>query len=253
MNGNADQIQQVDRDLAAVAAQLDDGELDAATADRLRASYEQERAALLVASAAPRVEEGRSPRRVLIGAAILAVGAIAIVASGLVSLRSDTPEGSVTDGVATDVLENGGDGNDLASVTNEEMEAVVAANPTVVGMRLALAGRYVEDGDHSSALDHYLTVLDQDPDQAEALAMVGWLTFLAGEPELAEPFVAKSLVVEPDYPLALWFFGNILMVTGDHDGATQAIERLLAYDLTSDVRAEADALLVEIAQAESEQ
>jgi len=43
------------------------------------------------------------------------------------------------------------------------------------------------------------------------------------------------------------------MVTGDHDGATQAIERLLAYDLSSDVRAEADALLVEIAQAESEQ
>ena len=189
----------------------------------------------------------------LIGAAILAVGAIAIVASGLVSLRSDTPERSATDGVATDVLESGGDGNELASVTNEEMEAVIAANPTVVGMRLALAGRYVEDGDHSAALDHYLIVLDQNPDQEEALAMVGWLTFLAGEPELAEPFVAKSLAVEPDYPLALWFLGNILLVTGDHDGASRAIERLLTYDLSSDVRAEADALLAEIAYAEGEQ
>ena len=233
MNGYADEIEQVNRDLADVTAQLDAGELDAATADRLRATYEQERAALVAASSEPRIVEGRSPRRMLIGAAILVIGVVAVAASGVVSLQSDPSELPATDGV------------DLSTITNEEMEAVIAANPTVVGMRLALAGRYVEAGDHGSALDHYLVVLDQSPQQPEALAMVGWLTFLAGEPELAEPFVTKALEVEPEYPLALWFLGNILIANGDRNGASVAIERLLTFDLSQEVRAEAEALLAE--------
>lgn len=234
MNGDADQIEQVDRDLADVAAQLDAGELDAATADRLRATYERERAAIVAATSEPRLVAGRSPLRLLIGAAILIVGVVAVAASGLVSLQDDSPESAAT----TDTV-------DLSSVTNEEMEVVIAANPTVIGMRLALAGRYVEDGDHSSALGHYLAVLDQNPQQPEALAMVGWLTYLADEPELAEPFVVKALDVEPDYPLALWFLGNIQIAGGDNDGAAVTIERLLTYDLSAEMRAEAEALLAE--------
>jgi tetratricopeptide (TPR) repeat protein len=243
MNADADEIEQVDRDLTEVAAQLDAGELDAVTAERLRTAYERERAAIVAATSGPRLVEGRSPRRMLMGASILIVGIVAVAASGVISAQSDTPEQAATAGVAADAEEGGV--VDLSSVTNEEMEAVIAANPSVVGMRLALAERYVEAGDHSKALDHYLAVLDQSPEQPEALAMVGWLTFLAGEPELAEPFVAKSLEIEPEYPLALWFLGNILLANGDHDGATLAIEQLLGYELSPEVRSEADALLAD--------
>ena len=246
MNGYTDELEQVDRDLAEIEAQLAAGELDAATAERLRAVYGEERAALLAAAAvAPPTETGRSRRRTLAGGVILGIGIVGIASFAILSLQDETPAGEVTDGVATEVLTDGS-GVDLAAVSNEEMEEVVADNPTIIGMRLALAGRYVESGDHSSALDHYLVVLDQDPEQAEALAMVGWLSYLAGEPELAEPFVAKALAIEPNYPSALWFLANIRRDLGDPDAAVAAIGRLLAFDLPPDVRAEAERFLVEL-------
>lgn len=246
MNSFIDQIEQVDRDLVDIEAQVAAGELDTATAARLRAAYEEERAALLEAEAAtPETGSTRSPQRTLVGGAILAVGIVAIAVFAAVSLRDDSPAAEVSDGVATEVLA-GGSGIDLSEVTTEEMEAVVSENPTIVGMRLALAGRYVDAGDHSSALEHYLTVLDQDPEQPEALAMVGWLSFLAGEAELAEPFVVKALDIEPDYPLAWWFLANVKVANGDPDAASQAIERLLAYDLSQEVRAEAERFLAEL-------
>jgi tetratricopeptide (TPR) repeat protein len=241
MTARADHLEQIDRDLAEVAAQLEAGEIDAETAARLRSAYERERSTLLADDGADEGASGRSPRRMMIGAAILVVGVVAIAWSGLVAIQGDEP--AATEGLVTDVATGG---VDLSTVTNEEMEAVIAANPTVVGMRLALAQRYVEAGEHGRALDHYLAILDQDPEQPEALAMVGWLTYLAGEPALAEPFVTKALAVAPDYPLALWFQGNILHATGDSPGARAAIERLLTYDLAPEVRADAEALLAEV-------
>jgi tetratricopeptide (TPR) repeat protein len=240
MTARADQLDQIDRDLAEVAAQVEAGELDADTAARLRSAYERERSALLAAHDPDDQPSGRSPRRMLIGAAIITVGVVAIAWSGLIAVQGDEP--AATEGIVTEVAAGG---VDLSAVTNEEMEAVIAANPGVIGMRLAVAQRYVEAGEHSKALDHYLAVLDQDPNQPEALAMVGWLTYLAGEPQLAEPFVTKALAVAPDYPLALWFQGNILHATGDDAGARAAIEQLLTYDLAPEVRADAEALLAE--------
>lgn len=243
MNGHADQLEQVDRDLAELDAQLEAGELDAATAHRLRTAYEEERAALLsAASAEPETGVGRSRGRALIGGLILGVGVVAIASFAVVSLQDDTPAGELSDGVATDVLEGG----DLSSVSNEEMEAVIADNPTIVGMRLALAGRYVDDGDHSSALGHYLIVLDQDPNQPEALAMVGWLSYLSGEIELAEPFVEKALAIQPNYPNGLWFLANIKAAAGDDAAAVNALERLLVFDLPAEARIEAERFLAEL-------
>ena len=76
--------------------------------------------------------------------------------------------------------------------------------------------------------------------------MVGWLSFLAGEPELAEPFVVKALSIEPNYPSALWFLANIKRQLGDPESAAEAIGRLLAFDLPDDVRAEAERFLAEL-------
>lgn len=250
----ADQIAQVDRDLAEVDDQVDAGELDEATADRLRSAYRSERTALEqqldgiepVAVEATEVDRptGRSQTRSFVGAGIIGFGIVVIAAVAVFSLQERTPAGEATDGVATEVLEGGG-GADMASVSMEELEAVVAQNPDVPGMRIALADRYAEVGNYSKALGHYMVVLDLEPENPDALARVGWLTFLSGEPSLAAPFVVRALAIEPDFPQAYWFLANIRMEIGDTLGAIDPLQRLLSYELPADVRAEAEALLEE--------
>ena len=251
----ADQIDQVDRDLAEVDEQVDAGELDGATAERLRSAYQSERAALeaQLADVATQEEDTpattepatRSHGRAIAGTVIVGTAALVVAVVAVFSLQERTPAGESTDGVATVALENGG-GRDLSSVGLEEMEAVVAQNPDISGMRLALADRYVEAGDYSRALEHYMVVLDQEPEDATALARVGWLTFLSDEAELAEPFIVRAIAIEPDFPQAYWYLANVRIQMGDVEGAIEPLERLLTYDLPDDVRAQAELMLQEV-------
>ena len=254
----ADQIDQVDRDLAEVDEQVDAGELDAVTADRLRSAYRKERVALeeqMLSVEVSTVDESlepsatapqtRSRGRAIAGTAIVGVAAIVVAVVAIFSLQERTTAGESTDGVATAVLENGG-ARDLSSVGLDEMEAVVAQNPDIPGMRLALADRYVEAGDYSKALGHYMIVLEQEPESAIALARVGWLTFLSGEAELAEPFIVRAIAIEPDFPQAYWYLANVRFETGNPQDAVEPLERLLTYDLPPEVRAQAEAMLEEV-------
>lgn len=251
----ADQIDQVDRDLAEVDEQVDAGELDEATAERLRSAYQSERAALeaqLDDVATPKEDTSPDPGpapqsrgRAVAGTVIVGIAALVVAVVAVFSLQERTPAGESTDGVATAALENGG-GRDLSSVGLEEMEAVVAQNPDIPGMRLALADRYVEAGDYSRALEHYMVVLDQEPENATALARVGWLTFLSDEAELAEPFIVRAIAIEPDFPQAYWYLANVRIQVGNVEGAIEPLERLLTYDLPDDVRAQAELMLEEV-------
>ncbi len=253
----ADQIAQVDRDLAEVDEQVEMGELDEATADRLRSAYRTERSALeeRLSTGADEVESDdaatepaaaatRSKSRAIIGTAVVGVAVVAVAVVAVFSLQDRTPAAEVTDGVATDVLEGGaGAARDLSTVTPEEMEAVVAENPDIPAMRMALADRYLQVGDYSKALEHYMIVLDQDPENSTALARVGWLTYLNGEAELAEPFLVKALEIEPDFPQAYWFLANVRIELGDTAGAVEPLQELLTYELPTEVRTEAEAML----------
>lgn len=259
----ADQIEQVDRDLAEIDEQLEMGELDEATAERLRAAYQTERATLQkqiagiqatesssdVGAKIVTAPEGRSRGRAIAGTAIVGVAAVAVAAAAMFSLQEQTPAGEMTDGVATAVLEDGrlgGQGaTDLSSVSAAEMEAVVAENPNVAGMRMALAELYVEEGNLSKALDHYMIVLEIEPENPEALTRVGWLTSVSGEPGLAVPFFERALAIEPDCPQAYWFLANARIDIGDKEGAIGPLEALLTYEIPTDVRTEALAMLEE--------
>ena len=259
----ADQIEQVDRDLAEIDEQLETGELDEATAERLRTAYEEERGALEKQLAGIETTDssqdddakdvdapaGRSRGRAIAATAIVGVAAVVVAVVAVFSLQEQTPASEMTDGVATEVLENeglGGQGaTDLSSVSAAEMEAVVAENPDIVGMRMALAELYVEEGDVSKALDHYMIVIEIEPENAEALTRVGWLTSVSGEPELAEPFFERALVINPDYPQAYWFLANTRFEMGDMEGAIGPLEALLTYEIPTEVRSEAAALLEE--------
>ncbi|HEX9854550.1 MAG TPA: cytochrome c-type biogenesis protein CcmH [Acidimicrobiia bacterium] len=242
-----DQLDHVRRDLGELELQEAAGELTPAVAGRLRASYLEEE--LAVAAAGAQGETADAPRKVdrkrLIGAGILVVGGAAVTLAVIGAVADRDPSGLITGGV----FQEADDPVDLATVTNEELEQVVAENPDVVGMRLALARRYFQAGDFTAALPHFLGVLDRELN-AEALASVGWMTYLSDEPDIAEDYVERSIEVEPDFPQAYWYLGNIrLLGLADPGGAIDPLERLLTYELPDDVRTEAEELL-DVAEAE---
>lgn len=240
-----EQIEQVERDLVEVDDQEKRGELDAATAASLRDTYRAELVRLhqeldeIGDDAAP---AGPDRRRVTAGVVILLIGFAAVTALLLNTVRAREPGELATGGIATDVMQGG---VDLASVTNEEMEAIVAENPEIVGMRLALAGRYFEAGEFDQALPHFMTVLQQDEDNPEALASIGWMTHLSGRSDVAETFVERALVVAPEYAQAYWFLGNIrLFGLGDAEGSVAPFTRLLEFPgIPDDIRSQAEEFL----------
>jgi cytochrome c-type biogenesis protein CcmH/NrfG len=256
----ADQIAQVDLDLAEIDEQVEMGELDETTAERLRSAYRSERGTLeekldTIAQTEEKpsddgdqsvgtAPEGRTSARTIAGTAIVGIAVLVVAVVAVFSLQEQTPAGEMTDGVATDVLEGQG-GVDLSSITPEEMETVVAQNPDIPGMRVALAQRYLENGNLEKGLEHYTIALVQQPDDPPTNAWVGWLTFLSGDMVSAEPYVVRALDLEPDYPQAYWFLANIRFERGDLIGSVGPLERLLGYDLPSDVRADVDAMLKE--------
>jgi tetratricopeptide (TPR) repeat protein len=243
-----DQLQQVDRDLAELDEQVAAGELDAATAEELRATYRGERSRILdqieeLGAAGPATSRPGPDRRRAVMGTVLLLAAFAVVTVVLVgAVRERGPNDLATGGIASDVASGS---VDLSQVTNEEMEQVVAANPDVPAMRLALATRYFEAGEFDKALDHFLVVLEQRPDDPEALGSIGWMTFLSDRPDVAETYVERALQVDPDYVQGYWFLGNIrLLGLGDSEGAIAPLERLLAYEgIPDEVRTQAEELL----------
>lgn len=230
-------------DLAALEAQVAAGEMGAADADRLRRRYQGDVADALAAidAAGEMPPQGRSPARVWTGIVVFALAAAAVVfaLTRAVQPRDDTGDLS---GVAADVAAEGG--VDLSTVTDEELEAVVAANPDIFPMRLALARRYVEAGDFSSALPHYLYVLDRGPD-AEALMYVGWMTYLSGDAATGESLLRSSLDIAPDDLLATWFLANVHYYgLDDPAGAVPLLQRVIDSGVApADIVAEAQTMI----------
>lgn len=249
----AEQIAQANRDLAEIAEQVEAGEIDAKTAARLGEKYRSERDALQeqltgeVRNAPSHPEEVGAPlvtRRRMVGASVLIVASVVLA---FVVVRTVGTGEPAAEGVASAVV--AGDSVNLDDVTNEEMEAVVAENPDIAPMRLALADRYFAEGEFSNALTHYMYVLEtlgvKDP---SALANVGWMTYLSDVPDTAERFVEESLEIQPDGGIAFWYLANIrFRGLDDAAGAIEPLQLLLEYDtLPDDIRTAAQQMLSEI-------
>jgi cytochrome c-type biogenesis protein CcmH/NrfF len=235
----AEQLAAARSDLAELEQQEASGEVGPDDAARLRGTYEAEVA--LLEGLDPSDPEPTDRRRLLVGALVLIAGVVALTVGVAVVADDRAPGGLITGDTGATSLDD---------VTNEEMELVIAENPDVLGMRLALAGRYFEAAEFSDALRHYLYILDRQ-DNAEALANVGWMTFLSGEAEAGLRFVERAVDVDADHLPAYWFLANIrFFAFDDANGAVASLERLLAADgLPDDIRAEAQSLL---AQAKAE-
>ena len=167
-------------------------------------------------------DEKRSLGRVWTGIAIVVVaGGLAVF--GISRAIKPRPEGGfATGGVSEEVV-----GGGLADVSNAELEDVVAANPDVLPMRMALARRYFNEVAYSDALRHYLFVLERGPN-SEALANVAWMTYRSGEPLTAVELLERSLELEPGYGPALWFLANVhIEGLNDPSSAVPLLEELI--------------------------
>lgn len=213
-------------DIRDVQRQLAEGELDAATARRLIERYRQELGSI-EAGTEDGVPEpappGGSGRR--LAGTLLLIGAV-IVVSVTAYLAIRPREGGFVTGYSETPV-------DLSEVTNDQMEAVIAANPDVPGiaaMRLSLADRYFESGEFSNALPHYLDALDGDLDRtrrSRALARVGWMTFESGNAGIARSYLDEALATDDGYAEAHLFLGLLLLAEADATGALEHLEPLL--------------------------
>jgi len=172
--------------------------------------------------------EQRSRTRLLVGGLILVAAFAGIVVVAANSLQDRVAANSGVADLGS---------QDLSEVSNETMEAVIAANaedPQVNGMRLALAERYFDAGDYRSAFPHYLTVAE-DPEAAPseaiaALVRLGWMAFEGnGEVETAVRLIDEALAIDPDSNAALYVMARVRWCgAGETDQAVTIFEDLLA-------------------------
>ncbi|MGH3951237.1 MAG: tetratricopeptide repeat protein [Pseudonocardiaceae bacterium] len=239
------------RDIVDLERQVAEHEIPEVAADRLRRTYETAAAhaidGLEAAIAAERENPEQAPgapRRstarlaAYIAAAGVAVFAVVVLLPQHVATR---PAGGFVTG--NEVVQANPDmrtpapsapasaPRDLSKVTEAEMEAVIAANPDVLGMRLALAKRYVDKGEYDKAAEHYGVALKQDPGNPDVHAQSGWLLFKLGKPDASLRFVNQALRIDPGSQDALWFKANIL-IEGRNDpaGALDVLRRLGGRD-----------------------
>ncbi len=241
------------RDLTELEDQVEAGEIDPPTADRLRRLYEADAAAAIEALAAARdaiepdgaeTREGRGrrpPARTLLAGAVL----VAALTGGGVLLADQLaprPDG----GLITGDLPATAPGD----ISDEELEEVVAANPDVVGMRLALADRYFVAGETEAAYEHYWEALQREPDP-HALARLGWIVADQGQPELGVQLIEESLERRPDHPEAMFLLATIRLQLGEIEQAHGLLTRVLEQDgLTSEDEQLVQDLLTELEATE---
>jgi cytochrome c-type biogenesis protein CcmH/NrfF len=179
-----------------------------------------------------------TPGRWVLGSGLLILaGAITIATVG--QFRQARPDDQNLSGVA-------GEGFDPNTVSNETMEAVIAANlenPSINGMRLALANRYFEEGDYQKAFGHYQAVLDSEPAAAEAAAAytrLGWMVYDGnGAIDLGLELIDRGLALVPGDAFALYLKGRVTWCgKADPAGAAEIFDRVLTTpDLDPNVRA----------------
>ncbi len=251
-----EQIELLREELIDVDAQVIDGDLDEETAAGIKARYEAELAALEASLAAAiaadtnddQAGDTASGRKRLNGRAItgIALVAVAMTVIGVFAVQSiNNQRITGADGIVGDIVRGEAQIN-LDDVSNEEIEAVVAANPEIIPMRLALARRYFEAGEFDKALDHYFEVLNREQNP-EALANIGWMTYLSGRPDIAVSYVEAAMDRQPDYLAAEWYLGNIYVALGRNDEASVFLVKISTSDeVPDDVKAEAVKLLEQI-------
>lgn len=241
------------RDLLELEQQVRAGEVPPGPAAKLRRRYERAAAEALTLLDGTETARSATPRRKFTWRAVVygAGGLAALVALAVVlppALQERPDGGFVTGNEVTQVSPtpqptSSATGRDLSEVSDAEMEQVIAANPDVVGMRLALAERYRDQREYDNAVPHYREVLEREPGNAEALASLGWIVLMLDDPGEASRLADQALERDPTLPLGWWLQANVrLYGQNDPDGAIEALRRMQELPLGPELQSQATAL-----------
>lgn len=102
----------------------------------------------------------------------------------------------------------------LDEVSNQEMEKVIELNPDIMPMRIALANRYFEAFDYSSALPHFMYVAENSNDidlKSLSLSQIGWMVYESGDINTSLSYINEALRISPKSLLAETYKGIILI------------------------------------------
>jgi tetratricopeptide (TPR) repeat protein len=103
------------------------------------------------------------------------------------------------------------------------------------------AGRYAE------AIAAYQAVLRRDPRNVNAMSHLGYIVALGGHADSALDTFDKALAIDPNYPPAYFFRGQVLAeAKGDRAGAARAWERFLVLVPSGPEHDQVKALLAEM-------
>ncbi len=178
--------------------------------------------------------------------ALAAAFAVIVVVAGFSLQDKPSPSSGVADLSA----------EDLANVSNETMEAVIAENadnPQIDGMRLALAERYYQEGDFQKAFPHYLAVAES-PDASKnevvtALLRLGWMAWQGnGEVDAALHLFDQALAIDAGSDTVRYLKAQVLWCgSNDPEAAAKLLNEVLADPgLDSDSRTSIEADLADI-------
>lgn len=242
------------RDLFELEQQVQAGDVPESAAEALRRRYERSAAeALALLDDGEPVEAPRLRRTMTWRAGLYSAGALSVVVALAVLLPAalqERPTGGFVSGneafvrgpSAASTSPPGGQ----MSVSDTEMEEAVAANPDVVGMRLALAQRYLDQRAFDKAIPHYQEVLAREPGNAVALASLGWALFLLDDTAGARRFADAALERDPGLPLGWWVRANVsLYGEEDPQAAVAALQQMQQLPLAPEVEEQVTTLLGE--------
>lgn len=244
---------QVLRDIVELDRQVDAGEIPDVAANRLRVDYETSAAEILDAleSVDASAEQGGSsrPRPAIVRRMVYLAASLAVVlavGAFLPQFVADRPEnGFVSGNEVTQSQPAPGPRirPELSTVTDAEMEAVIARNPQIVGMRLVLAERYLEKRRYDKAAEHYGVALVQQPGNPKVLAESGRLLLAQGNRDAAAEFAARAQSIAPSSLDARILQAEIL-AERDPSGARDIVQQVVRHtDLDPDVRRHGENLL----------
>jgi tetratricopeptide (TPR) repeat protein len=200
----------------------------------LRAAYEARAAAALRAldalgaPAPPRraPERAPAPPRGARSPLALAAGAVLLVVFGVVVGMSvgryTEPAPDAAPAAPAFAMPPGGERAPAAAEPGRPIPPEMLAGMLQAARQSLHAGRY------SEAIAAYQAVLKRDPRNVDALTHLGYIVALGGHGDAALETLDRALAVDPDYPLARYYRGQVLYeAKRDTAGAIKEWERFL--------------------------
>ncbi len=232
---------QVARDIEELEDQVESGQVEPPTAERLRGVYAEELTEIDAALAGivdvPVQEEEipeDTPRvRGFSFTTVAVAGTLLVVLTGLIvwAGTASGPDPTATGNASTEVIMDAGE-IDINAMSEAELEDALARFPNSNLVRLAVADRHLARGDKEGALGHYLVVAEGDAlphDKSRALARIGYLSYATDQLELARGTLLESLSFNEDNTEAMLYLGYVLLNGfGDEAGAIPYFERVVA-------------------------